>query len=65
LSPTTTGSEPDLVRPVSLTRPDPGQQRLCVGMATYDDFDGPRLRTNRKTCPYIGRLRSIDRESYS
>jgi hypothetical protein len=38
--PTTTGSERDVVRPVSLTRPDPGQRRLCVGMATYDDFDG-------------------------
>jgi hypothetical protein len=27
-------------QPVPLTRPEPGQRRLCIGMATFDDFDG-------------------------
>ena len=30
----------DVIPPVPLTRPEPGQPRLCVGMATCDDFDG-------------------------
>jgi hypothetical protein len=37
---TTTASEQDDIRPAAQTRPDPVQGRLCVGMATYDDFDG-------------------------
>jgi hypothetical protein len=37
---TTTGGEHDFVRSVPQARPDPTPGRLCVGMATYDDFDG-------------------------
>ena len=38
--PTTAGTEKEVVSQVPLTRPDPGRRDLCVGMATYDDFDG-------------------------
>src|SRR6187397_3501200 len=30
----------DVIQPVAMTRPEPGPRRLCVGMATFDDFDG-------------------------